>query len=123
MANRIPCPHCGQMMDDPEEMEPIELRAIRGLIGYRLGYGGPMPQGKLAALLDVAPRTLWNYEHDKTTIPRHVARRARELREDQSLSWDHLPRRWKRQLDNTLSRRAYYKRRKAQRDATPEPPF
>jgi hypothetical protein len=117
-------------MDDPEEMGPVELRAIRGLIGFRLGYGGPMPQGKMAALLDISPRTVWSYEHGQTLIPRHVARRARELRDDQSLSWDRLPRRWKRQLDNTLARRAYYKRRKAKRDAereaakaTKPPPF
>lgn len=115
-------------MPDPEEMHPAELRALRGLIGRRLDYPGPMPQGKLARLVHISPRAMWNYEHGERPIPLLIARAVRQLAHDPGLSWERLPKRWKAQLDRQKWRRRRARRRRERQEPRrepegPEPPF
>ena len=115
------CPCCGAWMKLPETMAGLELRAIRGVVGVRLGYRGPMPQAKFCRWLFVSPRTLWNYEQGKTAIPPLVAKEARRLREDETLQ---LPASWKRQQTRWLAQRDKARRIadriKARKLASPE---
>lgn len=114
-------------MPQPETMEPAELRVIRGLVGARLGYDGPMPRKYFCHWLCVSERSLYAYERGHTTIPPLVAKEAKRLRDDQTLE---LPKEWKRRQGVLRARKERYRKLVADRDRriaaeskTPDPPF
>lgn len=93
----IPCPVCNSPMQDPDAMDKLELKRIRARLGARLGYqaaGLDMPLHVFAHFLRVSTGTVSYYLKGERTvdgvkspvrIPRHVARKARELEQDATL--------------------------------------
>jgi predicted transcriptional regulator len=127
VARKTRCPTCNQWMPDPDYMTPEQLKGIRGVVGIRLRYEGPMPKKRFCRYLHVSPRTLYNYEAGVTEIPSLVAQRARELRDDQTLklpkSWDDIRRRELEKKRKWRKRKEERDRRKLLDDEGPEPPF
>jgi hypothetical protein len=121
----------------PVEMTGFQLRAARGVVGNKLGYGGPMPRRDFAAWLGCSVRALEYYEAGErrradgqvvpAPIPDHIAREALRLRDDPNLV---LPARWDERRRRNLARREKWQHRKAERDkrlqaleAVEPPPF
>lgn len=128
----VRCPTCGTQMPDPDHMDPAELKAIRGIVGVKLKYQGPMPLTKFARLLKVSPRALDYYLAGKrvhpdgrTTavdIPPLVAEKARELKNAQASAIP-FPKKWEEQRVRMLNRRARFRAARDRRNAATEPPF
>ena len=78
------CPLCEGKgtLKNPDWMDPAELKLLRGQLGWRLGYGGPMEWVDLAKLLGVTTRALRRYVSGERAPNAAVVHRARELRDN-----------------------------------------
>lgn len=129
--SNVRCECCGQRIPADWTLTGAQLKAIRGLLGWRLGWEGPLPQRVLARLLYVSPRTYWAYENGRSAIPQLTAREALRLKDDQTITERKLRRADLQKRNNTLARRKRYKARvearekaaRADRKAAPDPPF
>jgi DNA-binding transcriptional regulator YiaG len=75
------CVVCRQDLKRAAAMKPVELKAIRGVLGHRSGLRRPLSQADFARLLGISPRGLRNYEQGVRLIPAPVAKEARRLKE------------------------------------------
>lgn len=119
------CPECGHVIEDPDHMDGLELRAIVGEVGVAKGYGGPMPLNKFARLCKIGPRALSYYLSGERPTPPLVAAQARRLRD--TVRRDPaalvLPKRWEEQRRRVLRRKRAIEQARARRQASGEPPF
>lgn len=101
------CLYCGGKIDNPDFMEPLELKLVRGVVGNAKGYRAPMPLAKFARLVGVSPRSLDYYLAGEREIPPLVAREARRLEQLARNDPDsiRLPKKWEAQRVSWLRRR------------------
>lgn len=84
-ANERVCPCCHQLIKAEKLVDPLKLKALRGLLGKRLvpvairDRARPVSQRRMAHILGISESTYRNYETGKTPVPPAVAYKVQQI--------------------------------------------
>ena len=83
--NERVCPCCHQLIKAEKLVDPLKLKALRGMLAQRLapelvrGKVKPLSQRRMGHILGISESTYRNYETGKTAVPPAVAYKVQQI--------------------------------------------